>query len=233
MAFLSWLFGIDWRWYLMKIMRATIKNCKNDGYEQNWHVLNLSCVGKAAVAVLEKNWGCLNIIIHHYQHQGSCQKKTFFWEIFPKSVYPPTPGFLWDLGVRKVKFGSKRAIFGVIWGGFEGFGPCLGVSHPTHPHLGEISQKKNGFFLAASLTGLSFSIEGMKFGTWGQESIGNDSYANTMTGPWCTCGGEGGDNPLSQVHSAHWLGEQEKWQLANSIATLHASLCVFAQSGPM
>ena len=45
-----------------------------------------------------------------------------------------------------MKFGSKRAIFGVIWGGFEGFGPCLGVSHPTHPHLGEISQKKRVFF---------------------------------------------------------------------------------------
>ena len=22
-------------------------------------------------------------------------------------------------------------------GGFEGFGPCLGISHPTHPHLGK------------------------------------------------------------------------------------------------
>ena len=51
-----------------------------------------------------------------------------------------------------MKFGSKKAIFGVIWGGFEVFGPCLGVSHPTHPHLGEISQKKRFFFLAASLT---------------------------------------------------------------------------------
>ena len=50
-----------------------------------------------------------------------------------------------------MKFGSKGAIFGVIWGGFEGFGPCLGVSHPTHPHLGEISQKKTVFFLAAPL----------------------------------------------------------------------------------
>ena len=44
-----------------------------------------------------------------------------------------------------MKFGSKRAIFGVIWGVFEGFGPCLGVSHPTHPHLREISQKKKQF----------------------------------------------------------------------------------------
>ena len=27
------------------------------------------------------------------------------------------------------------------FGGFEGFGPCLGISHPNHPHLGEISKK--------------------------------------------------------------------------------------------
>ena len=39
----------------------------------------------------------------------------------------------------------EKAIFGAIWGGFEGFGPCLGISHPTHPHLGKISQK-NVFF---------------------------------------------------------------------------------------
>ena len=58
----------------------------------------------------------------------------------------PTPGFLWDLGNQKVKFGSEKAIFGAIWGGFEGFGPCLGISHPNHPHLGKISQKKTFFF---------------------------------------------------------------------------------------
>ena len=54
-----------------------------------------------------------------------------------------------------MKFGSKKAIFGVICGGFEGFGPCLGISHPTHPHLGEISQKNVFFFLGggASLSG--------------------------------------------------------------------------------
>ena len=45
-----------------------------------------------------------------------------------------------------MKFGSKKAIFGAILGGFQGFGPCLGFSHPTHPHLGEISQKKHFFF---------------------------------------------------------------------------------------
>ena len=40
----------------------------------------------------------------------------------------------------------------VIWGGFEGFGPCLGICHPTHPHLGEISQKN--VFFTPSLTNL-------------------------------------------------------------------------------
>ena len=34
--------------------------------------------------------------------------------------------------------------------GFEGFGPCLGISHPTHPHLGGISPKKT-FLLGAPL----------------------------------------------------------------------------------
>ena len=84
---------------------------------------------------------------------GKLPKKfRFFGRPFPNlSNHPPTPGFLWDSGKQKVKFGSKRAIFGAIWGGFEGFGPCLGISHPTHPHLGKISQKKRFYFLAASL----------------------------------------------------------------------------------
>ena len=85
--------------------------------------------------------------------RGAAKKKPV---IFGRSLqnlftHPPTPGFLWYLGERKVKFGSKRTTFEVILGGLEGFGPCLGVSHPTHPHLGEISQKKP-FFLAATLT---------------------------------------------------------------------------------
>ena len=31
-----------------------------------------------------------------------------------------------------MKFGSKKAIFGAIWGVFEGFGPCLGSSFPRY-----------------------------------------------------------------------------------------------------
>ena len=45
---------------------------------------------------------------------------------------------LWGLGERKVKFGSKKVIFGVIWGGFEGFGRWLEISHPL---FGKLSQK--------------------------------------------------------------------------------------------
>ena len=81
--------------------------------------------------------------------EGVQKKRIFLGEIFPKCVYPPTQGFLRDLGKRKVKFGSKKAIFAVIWGGFEGVGPCLGISHPTHPHLGKISQKKRSFLDAS------------------------------------------------------------------------------------
>ena len=38
----------------------------------------------------------------------------------------------------------------MIWGGFEGFGPCLGISHPTNTHLGKLSPKKNGFIFGGS-----------------------------------------------------------------------------------
>ena len=85
--------------------------------------------------------------LQFYLWEGIQKKIRFFWDILPKCVYPPThPRVFVRFGKRKVKFGSKKAIFGVIWGGFEGFGPCLGISHPTHPHLGKISQKKTFFF---------------------------------------------------------------------------------------
>ena len=77
----------------------------------------------------------------------AAKKNVFFWDIFPKSVYSPTHPRVF------VRFGKTK---GEIWvekgdirgnlGGFVGFGPCLGISHPTHPHLGKISQK-NVFFI--------------------------------------------------------------------------------------
>ena len=73
-----------------------------------------------------------------------------------------------------MKFGSKKAIFGVIWGGFEGFGPCLGISHPTHPHLGEISQKNFFFFFlgGGGSPNTSYGIS-LLFGVWHLQSGGS------------------------------------------------------------
>ena len=59
-----------------------------------------------------------------------------------------------------VKFGSIKAIFGVIWGGFEELGPCLRISHPTHPHLGKLSQIKPFFYSSPNgYWTLSFAIK--------------------------------------------------------------------------
>ena len=63
--------------------------------------------------------------------------------------------------VQLFRLWSIESIFGEIrveksrfpgWfgGRFEGFGPCLGVSHPTHPHLGK-SPKKRFLFWGAPL----------------------------------------------------------------------------------
>ena len=43
-----------------------------------------------------------------------------------------------------------------------------------------------------------------------------------------TCGGWLDDNPLSQSYPAHWLGEQEKWQLANTASPVCVSVCLCA-----
>ena len=93
--------------------------------------------------VLCKNIGQVSLHVRE-----GVKKTTFFLGDLSQIFLPtqPHPVLYWDLGERRVKFGSKKAIFGVIWGGLEGFGPCLGISHPTHPHLGEISQKKPFFF---------------------------------------------------------------------------------------
>ena len=44
----------------------------------------------------------------------------------------------------RVKKGDFRGDLG-------GFGPGLGISHPTHPYLGKISKKNRFYFLGASL----------------------------------------------------------------------------------
>ena len=66
------------------------------------------------------------------------RKKTFFLESFPKCVNPPThPRIFVRFGKTKGEIRVKNC--GMIWL-FWG-GPCLGISHPTHPHSGKLSQK--------------------------------------------------------------------------------------------
>ena len=54
---------------------------------------------------------------------------------------------IWVFGEIRV----ENAIFGVIWGGFEVFGPCLGISHPHPPTFGKDLPKKNVSFWMPSL----------------------------------------------------------------------------------
>ena len=66
---------------------------------------------------------------------GRYKKYGFIWESFPKCVKPAR-----DLGKRKVKFGSKKAIWGVICF-FRGLD--LVLESATHPHMGKLPKKKN------------------------------------------------------------------------------------------
>ena len=71
-----------------------------------------------------------------------------------------------------MKFGSTTAIFRVDLGGFEGFGPCLGISHPTHPHLGEIFFFLFLFFWGGGSPNTSYGII-LLFGVWHLQSGGS------------------------------------------------------------
>ena len=69
--------------------------------------------------------GVWKIILHTSFREG--MKKNKIWEN------------------ERWRSGQKGNFRGYL-GGFEGFGPCLGISHPTNPHLGKISQKKRFFY---------------------------------------------------------------------------------------
>ena len=74
------------------------------------------------------------------------KKPVFFGRSLPNLfTHPPTPGFLWDLGDRKVKFGSKKAIFGVIWGVLRGLDLVWESATPP-THIWKRYPKKNFFF---------------------------------------------------------------------------------------
>ena len=86
--------------------------------------------------------------------KGVQKRRIFLGEIFPKCVYPPTQGFLRDLGKRKLKFGSKKAIFAVI---LRGLG-LVWESATLPTHIWERSPKKNGLFWTPPLMLIIHSI---------------------------------------------------------------------------
>ena len=79
------------------------------------------------------------------------QKKESFPNVF---THPPTQGFLRDLGKRKLKFGSKKAIFAVI---LRGLG-LVWESATLPTHIWERSPKKNGLFWTPLLMLIIHSI---------------------------------------------------------------------------
>ena len=79
------------------------------------------------------------------------QKKESFPNVF---THPPTQGFLRDLGKRKLKFGSKKAIFAVI---LRGLG-LVWESATLPTHIWERSPKKNGLFWTPPLMLIIHSI---------------------------------------------------------------------------
>ena len=79
------------------------------------------------------------------------QKKESFPNVF---THPPTQGFLRDLGKRKLKFGSKKAIFAVI---LRGLG-LVWESATLPTHIWERSPKKNGLFWTPPLMLIIHSV---------------------------------------------------------------------------
>ena len=101
------------------------------------------------------------------QSLGKAYKKTRFLGDFFQMYLPahPLQGFceIWE--IERWNSGRKRRFQG-DFGGFEGFGPCLGI---THPHLGEISQKKSFFGrlpLEGAQVGVSFAWK-----VWARKSL--------------------------------------------------------------
>ena len=89
--------------------------------------------------------GCDSLI------RGAAKKKPFFfWEISPKSVYPPThPRVFVRFGRTK---GENWVEKGDFWGDLEGFGgvwTLFGSQPPHPPTFGRDLPKKNGFFFGS------------------------------------------------------------------------------------
>ena len=78
-----------------------------------------------------------------FLREGVKKIAVFFGRPFPNLfTRPPTPGFLWDLGKRKVKFGSKRGQFGGFLRGLD----LVWESATAPTHIWERYPKKTVFF---------------------------------------------------------------------------------------
>ena len=92
-------------------------------------------------------WGGNQLVQSFNGIREAVQKSLFLGKFSQVSepTHPPqgfvrfgkTKGDLW------VKKGDFRGDLCVCF--FEGFGPCLGIRHPTHPHLGILSKKTQCF----------------------------------------------------------------------------------------
>ena len=112
----------------------------------------------------------------YHLREGPNKQNTFFLGDLSQICLPthPLQGF-WTKGEIWV----EKAIFGVIWEVFEAFGPCLGISHPTHPYLGEISPQKKFFcLLRPSLISFASSSKLIHL-KWAELSL---SYWRTRSG---------------------------------------------------
>ena len=91
-----------------------------------------------------------NAILHN-RVRGAPNKRKLFFGIFLPNLFthPPIPGFLGDLGERKMKFGSKKAIFTVICFFLRDLDLVWKSATPP-THIWEKSPKKNIFFFGGA-----------------------------------------------------------------------------------
>ena len=102
----------------------------------------LSCPGmKRRLSFETLNW--LHDLSHNIPRErchdkGSCQKNPFFWDIFPKSVYPPThPRVFVRFGRTKGEIRVEKGDFRGNLGGFWGVWTLFGNQPPHPPTFGK------------------------------------------------------------------------------------------------
>ena len=91
-------------------------------------------------------WTKIGFILLRNLREAPTKKLRYYLGKFYQMCEPthPPQGFceIWEN--KRCNSGQKRQFSGWFGGGGggSGVGPCLGISHPTHPHLGKLSQIK-------------------------------------------------------------------------------------------